>query len=270
MRMGLPISLEEAIGSGASGVVYKGRWGISTVAIKKFYLNRHECRQQPIQAELQRMRTLRGQCIIQYYGEAYHEDMLVIIMEYAAGGSLMEAIERGGLDWHNKTKIAREIACGLEFMHERDILHRELKSTNVLLTKYMEVKLGDFGHSVINTVSAASKGVRGTLRWHAPELLLEKPVYSTKSDVYALGVVMWEMAANCTRPYKDYFNEVTVAALILSGKRESIPGDTPNEYSMWVARCWSQDPLKRPDAGDVLPQAEDRGTRRDNDDVDVI
>ncbi|KAG0248643.1 hypothetical protein DFQ27_000767 [Actinomortierella ambigua] len=83
----------------------------------------------------------------------------------------------------------------------------------------------------------------------APELVLaDRPLYSNKSDMYALGMVMWEMAAMCTKPFKDISSQHAAATAVYYGKREQLPGDTPSEYRGWVDLCWKQDPSERPDA----------------------
>ncbi|KAF9154145.1 hypothetical protein DFQ26_000324, partial [Actinomortierella ambigua] len=159
------------------------------------------------------------------------------------------------------------MVLGLDFIHHKGIVHRDLKSTNVLLTHHMEVKLCDVGSPTIKaTARSRCKGnpaLNGSLRWMAPELLMNGPQYTTKSDMYALGMVMWEMAANCTRPFQDLLDCSAVVATILRGKREVLPNDTPNDYHQWVLRCWEQDPDKRPEIGDMIatndsePQLED-------------
>ncbi|KAF9976954.1 hypothetical protein BGZ73_007464, partial [Actinomortierella ambigua] len=96
------------------------------------------------------------------------------------------------------------------------------------------------------------KAFVGTIRWMAPELHNPTPVYSNKSDVFALGMVMWEMVAGCTTPYKNLNDNFSVAKLVQSGKREEIPKGTPEAYKQWIERCWSQDPAKRPEARDMI------------------
>ncbi|KAG0227791.1 hypothetical protein BGW42_002710, partial [Actinomortierella wolfii] len=199
-------------------------------------------------------------------------------MELAERGTLTNAINKGLLDWLDKTRLAHEIARGLEYIHQENVLHRDLKSANVLLTRHMEAKLADFGlarirSTVSSNLSMSSAGGRitGTLRWIAPELFdTAKPPYSTKTDIYALGVVMWEMAANCTRPYKDQDNGALIIHLVKSGHRERLPDDTPAEYCEWVERCWHHDPNQRPDAREViLIQDQQHRAGCDDDDASV-
>ncbi|KAF9971665.1 hypothetical protein BGZ73_005296 [Actinomortierella ambigua] len=244
------------VGAGAYGSVYYGRWASRRVAIKKFNVNRNQTQQlSAIQKEVDLLERLRCRHIIQFYGTAYHEDKLVLVMDYADGGSLEDVINGRTLDWPTKTRIYQEIAGGLAYIHHENILHRDLKSANVLLTKHLEVKLADFGLALVKSTSSSNSAadtLKGTLRWMAPELFAKKPQYSTKSDMYALGMVMWEMAANSTKPFVDQLDNFTVVALVRDGEREELPEDTPPAYRALVERCWDQDPSKRPTADEMI------------------
>ncbi|KAG0239179.1 hypothetical protein BGW41_007870 [Actinomortierella wolfii] len=246
------LQLGAILGSGAYGTVYKATWGGRQVAVKKFHINEAESSQGHVQREIQLLRTLQDRHIIQFYGTSFHEGRLVVITEYAEKGSLRHAIESTLIeDWSTKERIAREIARGLAYIHSMKVLHLDLKSDNVLLTNHLEVRLCDFGLSAIKTTSSASRlteSLKGTVRWMAPELFTKRPEYTTKSDVYALGMVMWEMAANKTRPFAEHRNNAMVVLLVERGEREDLPNDTPTEYRRWVERCWRQNPQERPEA----------------------
>jgi TPR repeat protein len=199
---------------------------------------------------------------------------MYLIMDLAEKGSLASVINTkssGGqdllLDWPTKMRLAYEIALGLEYIHGEGVLHRDLKSANVLLTRHMEVKLADFGLAEVRqsmstgaSISNSSTGVVGTLRWMAPELFSDKPKYSPKSDMYALGMVMWEMAANCTRPFQDQTNDYVVPTFVKDGRREVLPYDTPAQYRELVEQCWHQDPAYRPDASKAALMVHDEPT----------
>lgn len=177
-------------------------------------------------------------------------------MELAEKGSLSGVIEGGELanDWSTKKRIAHEIARGLEYIHHEGILHRDLKSANVLLSQHMEVKLADFGLAKVKSMSSSKSGgsFKGTMRWAAPELFFSTPMYSAKSDMYALGMVMWEMAAGCTQPFQDHYNNALLAFHVKNGLREELPEDTPSDYCRWVEQCWEKEPDKRPNASEVI------------------
>ncbi|KAG0262957.1 hypothetical protein DFQ27_002024 [Actinomortierella ambigua] len=257
LKMSRHTVLGVVIGVGGYGNVYHAHWEGREVAIKRLYVAHAETiNDESIQREVQLLESLRDKHIIQFYGTTSHEDRLVIVMEYAEGGCLQRAIQQRRLDWPNKTRIAEEIARGLAYIHHKGVLHRDLKSMNVLLSRQMEAKLCDFGLATIKVRSASmSTALRGTFRWMAPELFGARPKYSTKSDMYALGMVMWEMAANCTVPFQEQLDNMAVIALVVQGHREELPETTPSEYRRWVERCWDQNPDKRPEASEIIPKA---------------
>ncbi|KAF9168685.1 hypothetical protein DFQ26_002585 [Actinomortierella ambigua] len=246
-------------GSGGFGSVYRAHHEGRPCAAKQCFASFADLSNAAVKKEIAILQQLRHRYIIQYFESLEHDGHTYILMDLAEKGSLASAIDRGEVaDWPTKTRIAHEIARGLEYIHCRDILHRDLKTANVLLTRFMEVKLCDFGLAKVKTISASSSSAgstgafKGTLRWAAPEALDIRPKYSRKSDVYALGMVMWAMAANCSEPFHDQQDNVVVAMLIKSGEREMIPEDTPDEYRSWIEQCWHQDPDQRPDAKDVV------------------
>ncbi|KAG0250291.1 hypothetical protein DFQ27_009475 [Actinomortierella ambigua] len=246
----------ECIGAGTFGIVFQGRYNTRKAAIKKFRLHQQTTEQiQTIDQEIGLLKHLQYRHIIQFYGVHRQGKEICLVTDFAEGGSLKQAIEDSRVaDWRVKSRIAQEIADGLAYIHHEGILHRDLKSDNVLLTGLMEVKLCDFGLAVVKTSSGghSTEVMRGTFRWLAPELVLsERPRYSTKSDMYALGMVMWEMASMCTVPFKDMSNNVVVAQAVHSGRREQLPDETPAFYKHWVDLCWKQDPSNRPDAHEI-------------------
>ncbi|KAG0257332.1 copper transport protein ctr1 [Actinomortierella ambigua] len=258
------------LGSGTFGHVHQARWGSQPCAAKTFFLDKSDFHQYTIQKEIAVLQRLRHRHIIQFYRTHEEDGHIYLLMELAEKGSLCRAIAKGELapdDWQTKMRLASEIARGLAFIHQEKVLHRDLKSANVLLTKHMEVKLADFGLAKVRSMASAASaadqskggGLAGTLRWIAPELLYAstKPKYSDKSDVYALGMVMWEMAANCVRPFKDQESDALVALAVHNGDRERLPENTPALYRAWVERCWHQDPEQRPDASQVVLDHDD-------------
>ncbi|KAG0269056.1 hypothetical protein DFQ27_004988 [Actinomortierella ambigua] len=260
------LEIGEFIGAGMYGVVFMGRYNTRKAAIKKFRLHQHTTDEAvTIEQEIGLLKHLRYRYIIQYYGVHRYGNEISLIMDFAEGGSLKQAIEDSRVTgWHVKNRIAQEIAHGLAYIHHEGILHRDLKSDNVLLTGLMEAKLCDFGLAVVKTSSGghSTEVVRGTVRWLAPELVLsERPRYTTKSDMYALGMVLWEMAAMCTLPFRTMSNNYVVAQAVESGRREQLPDETPVIYQHWVHLCWMQGPSDRPDAHTVII-VDDASSRR--------
>ncbi|KAF9970699.1 hypothetical protein BGZ73_006553 [Actinomortierella ambigua] len=236
-----------------------------------------------IQREIQTLQRLFYRHIIQFYGTTYHEGDLVVLTDLAQGGSLKSAIEHAAsssavaatttgrevaypvLDWPTRERFVQEMASGLAYIHSEGVLHLDLKSENVLLTRSFEVKLCDFGCATVKTTSASrsTESRKGTVRWMAPELFARRPQYSTKSDMFSLGVVMWEMAALCTTPFQEHLDNFVVMSLVKSGEREDLPEQTPPKYRAWVEQCWHQDPQQRPEASDLVVEEDPGRTGED-------
>ncbi|KAF9973991.1 hypothetical protein BGZ73_002713 [Actinomortierella ambigua] len=235
-------------------------WRGSRVAVKRFHASSRDFDQEEwgaIRKEIQILETLRFSRVVQFYCCVEYKGYQSLIMEYVDGGTLASAILKrrlgsGEEGWSNRTRIALEMAEGLAHIHEHGVIHRDLKSANVLLAYGVGVKLCDFGLAVIKTKSAASTyesdKFRGTLRWMAPELLRLRPRYSAASDMYAFGMVMWEMATNCTKPFKGQESNEVVANCVKAGEREDVPDNTPTDYARVIEQCWKQDPKERPTA----------------------
>ncbi|KAG0233780.1 hypothetical protein BGW42_007240 [Actinomortierella wolfii] len=245
------------IGSGGYGTVHYAHLKTRPVAIKCITVTAtDEAELNSIRQEVTVLHRLRDKHVINFYDAFLVDDQLLLLaMEFAEGGSLQAAINSRALSWSVNKRIAQEIIRGLAYIHGEGITHCDLKSSNILLTKYGEVKIADFGLAIFtmdSTVKARRAKARGSLRWMAPELLTKSPKYSPKSDIYALAMVMWEMAAKKTQPFKDQVVDEVVAALVQGGDREDLPDDTPEAYRERVHRCWDQNPMKRPNAIDMV------------------
>ncbi|KAG0260126.1 hypothetical protein DFQ27_003735 [Actinomortierella ambigua] len=249
------LEIGEIVGAGMYGVVFQGRYNTRKAAIKKFRFQHTTYQVEIIEQEIGLLKRLQYRHIIQIYGVHRQGNEISLVTDFAEGGSLKQAIQDSGVaGWPMKSRIAQEIAYGLAYIHHEGIIHRDLRSDNVLLTGLMEVKLCDFGLAVVKTSSGghSTEVMRGTVRWMAPELVLsERPRYTTQSDMYAFGMVMWEMAAMCTVPFITMSSNLKVAQAVYSGQREQLPEDTPAIYQHWVNLCWKQDSSDRPDAHDV-------------------
>lgn len=253
------LELLEKIGSGGFGEVYVGRWKHQKVAVKKFLLGRDN--NEMIQREIDLIRKLRNRYIIQFYDTVKLEPdgTIVMVTDYAEKGSLSKILRNHEetMTWNMRRRITNEILYGLAFLHENRIIHRDLKSGNILVTRKDEIKLCDFGLAQIKIKSASvSMDTRcvGTIRWMAPELLTLRPRYSPKSDMYALGMVMWEIASRNTIPFAEVADNAVIMECVKKGWREEIPKETPSDYTEMIKQCWKEKPEDRPEAHKMIEQ----------------
>jgi serine/threonine protein kinase len=229
------------LGRGGCGTVYLGTYQQEPgyVAIKELFINSAPDEMiKEFENEASIMEKLRSGYLVQFHGYCL-SPKYCLVMEYMPEGSLFALLHSNkSLDWGIRYQISIEIALGLEYLHDRDILHRDIKSLNVLL-KNGHAKLSDFGLSRIKSVSHNSSGRSvGTVQWKAPEILQRKPQYSQKSDIYSLGMTFWEIASRET-PFKDLEEDnAMLSGLIGQGEREEIPEDCPKKFASLIFSCW--------------------------------
>ena len=143
-----------------------------------------------------------------------------------------------------KTIIMIGVAHGMMELHRKKVIHRDLKSLNILLDERCFPKVCDFGLSLIDNEVAVKQRDVGTPHWMAPELF-ETNDYTNKVDVYAYAITMWELLTGST-PYKGKNPEQIQLAVCKNGERPSFPRGAPKDICSFIRSCWNQDPRKRP------------------------
>lgn len=180
---------------------------------------------------------------------------LCIVMEYAEGGDLQMKIQAQNGRYFTENQILdwfTQLCLALKHVHDRKIIHRDLKSPNVFLTKDNTVKLGDFGIARILThTKEKAKTVVGTPYYLSPEIIEGKD-YTLKTDLWSLGVILYEMCA-LTPPFKA--NNLSFLALkIVKGNYSPIPVQFSGDVSSIIAKLLSVDPNRRPSVHEILSQ----------------
>ncbi|XP_059098247.1 serine/threonine-protein kinase Nek8-like isoform X1 [Tigriopus californicus] len=193
--------------------------------------------------------------IIEYYENFIQDQAMMIVMEFAAGGTLHDLIEKqaNAEEYMEEAEIAHlfaQIIMPMKMVHCRQILHRDLKTQNIFLTKTMDhIKIGDFGISKILTSKSKAFTVVGTPCYISPELC-EGKAYNQKSDVWALGCILYEM---CT--LKRAFEAPTLPALVLKimrGKFNPIPSHYSTSLRDFLGSLLAVDPIQRPTLGMLM------------------
>ena len=196
------------VGEGGMGSVSLGEWQGKQVALKKIKFNYNEKNNNFLLKkfinEINIISSMRHPNILLYMGTTVDEDNYYMITEYLPKGSLYEYlhIKKKFLTDKQKIKIAFQIAIAIQYIHSRNILHCDLKSSNVLLDQNFKIKLSDFGLSYF--LSEVPKGMAfGTFHWMAPEILNDGK-YEITADIFSYGMILWELLTNST-PYYNVF-----------------------------------------------------------------
>ncbi|XP_071685640.1 uncharacterized protein [Rutidosis leptorrhynchoides] len=252
---------KEQIGQGSCGTVYHGLWYGSDVAVKLFtYQDYSDDVMISFKKEVSLMKRLRHPNILLFMGAVTSPQHLCIVSEFLPRGSLFRILQRNSnqLDWRRRLQFAMDIARGMNYLHRYNppIVHRDLKSSNLLVDKNWTVKVGDFGLSHIkHHTYLHTKSGKGTPQWMAPEVLRNEQA-DEKCDVYSYGVVLWEIITGKI-PWDDLNAMQVIAAVGFMNKRLEIPKDVDSMWVSLIESCWCSKPQSRPTFQEILYKLKD-------------
>ncbi|KAL2325434.1 hypothetical protein Fmac_024492 [Flemingia macrophylla] len=242
--------LGERIGIGSYGEVYHADWNGTEVAVKKFLDQDFSgAALSEFKREVRIMRRLRHPNIVLFMGAVTRPPNLSIISEYLPRGSLYRILHRPNclIDEKRRIRMALDVARGMNCLHTSSptIVHRDLKSPNLLVDKNWNVKVCDFGLSRLkHNTFLSSKSTAGTPEWMAPEVLRNEPS-NEKCDVYSFGVILWELAT-LKLPWTGMNPMQVVGAVGFQNRRLDIPKEVDPIVARIIWECWQQDPNLRP------------------------
>ncbi|CAI5703828.1 hypothetical protein KXD40_002592 [Peronospora effusa] len=264
------ILVQDLISRGGYGEVYVGLFNGERVAVKMLLpeMRKSISHLNDFLAEVKLMATLNHERIVHFVGVAWDSlTDLCVLSEYMEGGDLRTLLKNCedehtplGFD-RSKATIALHVAHSLTYLHSLSppVLHRDLKSKNILLTSQLDAKLTDFGVSRERSDFTMTGGV-GSSRWMAPEVMMGDR-YDDKADMFSFGVVLAELDQHLL-PYansKDKSNsgrampDLAILQLVASGKlRIEFSVGTPKAIRDLGMACVSIDPKDRPSAADAL------------------
>ncbi|XP_015179867.1 PREDICTED: mitogen-activated protein kinase kinase kinase 11-like isoform X1 [Polistes dominula] len=257
------LQLEEVIGVGGFGKVYRGFWQKHEVAVKAA---RQDPDEEPsvilenVRQEAKLFWLLKHENIVQLEGVCLKMPNMCLVMEYARGGSLNRVLSGRKIRPDVLVDWAIQIARGMDYLHNKapvSLIHRDLKSSNVLLSEpienddlqYKTLKITDFGlaREVYKTTRMSAAG---TYAWMAPEVI-KKSTFSKASDVWSYGVLLWELLTGET-PYKGIDALAVAYGVAVNKLTLPIPSTCPQPWRCLMEACWSSDSHCRPGFAEIL------------------
>ncbi|KAJ9676839.1 hypothetical protein PVL29_022042 [Vitis rotundifolia] len=250
------ITLGERIGLGSYGEVYRGDWHGTEVAVKKF-LDQDISGESldEFKSEVRLMKRLRHPNVVLFMGAVTRVPNLSIVTEFLPRGSLYRLIHRPNnqLDERRRLRMALDAARGMNYLHNCTpvIVHRDLKSPNLLVDKNWVLKVCDFGLSRMkHSTFLSSRSTAGTAEWMAPEVLRNEPS-DEKCDVFSFGVILWELST-LQQPWGGMNPMQVVGAVGFQHRRLDIPDDMDPVVADIIRRCWHTNPKMRPTFAEIM------------------
>ncbi|RIB21656.1 hypothetical protein C2G38_1999075 [Gigaspora rosea] len=178
-----------------------------------------------------------------------------MVLQFANNGNLREYLRKNfvKLQWADKFRIASEIVHGIMFLHNVNIIHRDLHSMNILIHQG-QIKIADFGlaKQINETSMVSNSAINGITPYIDPQCLINhKYKRNKKSDIYSLGVILWEISSG-RPPFQSFELREALAVHIFLGNREEPIEGTPPQYVKLYKQCWDKDPSIRPEARTVF------------------
>jgi len=256
------LEIGKILGSGSSGSAYLASWKGIDVVVKKIHTGLTANAREDFQKEASMMAQLNHPNIVRLYGVCMEKGQCGMVMEYMPEGSLDKALYDMSrkILWPKRWRMALDISLGVAYLHERipPIVHRDLKSANIFVDENLLAKVGDFGMAKVKSVGATvATSVGGSPAYMDPESLValsqgKNVVATPASDIYSLGVLLWEIASR-QGPYSGMnLPLVAMVAMVANSGRPEIPKDTPTPYAALITRCWAQRAETRPRIGEVV------------------
>ena len=240
-------ALKQVIGRGAYGVVYRAvkRGSSKPVAIKQIeFEDESELNEHMLEIDL--LKNLRHENIVEYRGFIQKAHELYIILEYCSRGSLRDLLKQGPLLEEDTVNYVRQTLQGLQYLHEQGVIHRDIKAANLLLTEDGVVKLADFG--VSTRINRMAMTYAGSPNWMAPEVMTGQGA-STVSDIWSLGATVVELLTG-NPPFHNLVNESACYAIV---NEEYIPPLTLSAGCQeFLSQCFQKNMFKRATAPELL------------------
>ncbi|KAG0528230.1 hypothetical protein BDA96_06G300400 [Sorghum bicolor] len=250
------LQIGEKIASGSSGDLYRGTYQGVDVAVK-FLRTEHVNDSSKVEflQEIIILKSVNHENVVRFYGACTKQRQYVIVTEYMPGGNLYDFLHKlnNTLDLTKVLRIAIGISKGMDYLHQNNIIHRDLKTANLLMGSDYVVKIADFGVSRNPSQGGDMTAETGTYRWMAPEVINHKP-YDHRADIFSFAVVLWELVTSKI-PYEN-LTPLQAALGVRQGLRLEIPPLVHPQLSKLIQRCWDEDPNLRPSFSEITVELE--------------
>ncbi|CAN5960651.1 unnamed protein product, partial [Sphagnum jensenii] len=240
------------LGSGSFGTVYEGLGDNGCFfAVKEVSLleqgKRDECIMQ-LEQEINLLSKFQHKNIVQYLGTQTEMDKLYIFLEFVSQGSLASVYNRYEMFSDQIRRYTQQILCGLKYLHDHHIVHRDIKCANILVQSSGMVKLADFG--LAKEVAKLGGSCVGSAYWMAPEVIDPKKTYNVAADIWSLGCTVLEMATRA--PPNGDLERAQVLWKVGHGEAPPIPVDLPSDMIDFISQCLEVNVMKRPTVDALL------------------
>ena len=250
------------IGSGSYGEVYMGMLSTGKlVAVKEIRISvKRKSSLNQVRKEVNVLRSFNHRNVISYYGCHVKGGKMYVFMEFAVGGSLTSHVRKFvRLSEPVIRMYTQQVLVGLAYLHDRHIIHRDIKGENILIDSAGVAKLADFGCSkaladIANKSREGCDTLIGSPYWMAPEVI-KNQAYGTKADIWSVGCTVVEMLNGGSPPWSERFESV-YSAMYHIGNTQGVPSNIPSDISggcrQFLMRCFDRDVGRRASAQELL------------------
>ncbi|EXB77638.1 putative leucine-rich repeat receptor-like serine/threonine-protein kinase [Morus notabilis] len=251
------------LGQGSFGPVYKATMATGEVVAVKVLASDSKQGEREFQTEVSVLGRLHHRNLVNLVGYCVDKGQHMLVYEFMSNGSLANLLYGGedrGLNWDERLQIALDISHGIEYLHEGavpPVIHRDLKSANILLDGSMRAKVADFGLSKEEVFDGRNSGLKGTYGYIDP-MYITTSNFTMKSDIYSFGVIIFELIT-AIHPHQNLTEYINLASMSPDGVDEildkQLAGGCNIEEVRNLAsighRCLQKTPRRRPSIGEV-------------------
>ncbi|KAL7604828.1 hypothetical protein Lser_V15G20391 [Lactuca serriola] len=251
------------LGQGSFGPVYKATMPAGEVVAVKALASDSKQGEKEFQTEVSLLGRLHHRNLVNLVGYCVDKGQRMLIYEYMSNGSLSSFLyddKKQALNWEERLQIALDISHGIEYLHDGavpPVIHRDLKSANILLDHFMRAKVADFGLSKEEVYDGRNSGLKGTYGYIDP-MYISTNKFTMKSDIYSFGIILFELIT-AIHPQQNLMEYVNLAAMSSDGVDEILDKELVGEcdpvdvrsMARIAHRCLHKTPRKRPSIGEV-------------------